>query len=287
MSCKPPTNPVKPIPKHFHFVFGLKEQTEPFHIVYYLCLKSCLEINKPDRISFYYHYEPHGEWWDKIKPELNLVKVDLESFIVNNKQYDTHWEGQYIKQQQLSYAHQADFIRLKVLLEQGGVYADMDTLFARPMPDSFYQHEFAIGTEGIFDDENGNPRQSLCNALMLAQPNAPFVKTWLERMYHSFDGSWNNHSCAEAARLALEHPEQVTVFPEEYFYKYSFTPIDLNRLFKRQILDFKDTYSIHLWSHLWWDEKRRDFTDFHAGLLTEEAILKGNTTYTALAQTFL
>ena len=281
------TNKEQSIPKHFHFVFGLKEQLEPFHIVYYLCLKSCIEVNQPDKISFYYHYEPYGDWWEKIKHKINLVKIDLEPFVVDNKDYDSHQEGQFIKRHQLSYAHQADFVRLKVLLEHGGVYADMDTLFARPMPDSFYQHEFAIGTEGNIADEHGQPRQSLCNALMLAQPDARFVSAWLKRMYQAFDGSWNNHSCAEAARLALKHPEQLSILPEEYFYKFSFTPQDIDRLFKQYDPDFNNIYSIHLWNHLWWDKNRKDFSDFHAGLLTYESILKGDTTYAALAQTFL
>lgn len=46
------------IPRLFHFVFGLKEQAEPFHLAYYLCFKSCLEVNKPKAIHFYYKNEP-------------------------------------------------------------------------------------------------------------------------------------------------------------------------------------------------------------------------------------
>ena len=48
------------VPNRFHFVFGLKPQTEPFHIAHYLCLQSCLQVNSPDRIDFYYHFEPEG-----------------------------------------------------------------------------------------------------------------------------------------------------------------------------------------------------------------------------------
>ena len=46
------------IPNIFHFVFGLKEQTEPFHLMYYLCLASCIEVNTPDKVCFHYHHEP-------------------------------------------------------------------------------------------------------------------------------------------------------------------------------------------------------------------------------------
>ena len=275
------------IAKHFHFVFGLKPQTEPLHIVYYLALQSCIEVNQPDKISFYYHYEPHGEWWDKIKPELHLVPVDLEEFVLGNSSYSSHEEGRFIEAMQLNYAHQADFIRLRVLLEHGGVYADMDTLFLRPMPNSFYQHEFVIGTEGMAPPDDGQPRASLCNALMLAQPGARFVSQWLENMYNVFDGSWNRHSCAEASALGVKHPEQVTVMPRECFYKHGFTAQGIDTLFTSLDNDFKGMYSMHLWNHLWWDKDRVDFSTFHAGMLTENYIRNVDTTYNVIARTFL
>jgi hypothetical protein len=44
---------------------------------------------------------------------------------------------------------------------------------------------------------------------------------------------------------------------------------------------------MHLWAHLWWDEARTDFTDFHAGLLTESYIRSQETTYNVIARQFL
>lgn len=35
-----------------HFAFGLWTQTEPFHLMYYLCLASCKAVNNPERIYF-------------------------------------------------------------------------------------------------------------------------------------------------------------------------------------------------------------------------------------------
>ena len=50
-----------------HFVFGLKEQTEDFLFSYYLAILSAIVVNNPDKVYFYYHYEPKGKWWEKIK----------------------------------------------------------------------------------------------------------------------------------------------------------------------------------------------------------------------------
>ena len=51
--------------------------------------------------------------------------------------------------------------------------------------------------------------------------------------------------------------------------------------------DLEGVCSIHLWSHLWWDERRLDFSTFHAGLLTEEYVRKAETTYSRAACQFL
>lgn len=275
------------IPKHFHFVFGLKPQDEPFHLAFYLCLKSCLEVNQPDQLSFYYHYEPHGEWWQKIKPHLNLVKVDLVDFVTGNTEYAKHHEGNYIQSMNLDYAHQADFIRLSKLIEHGGVYADMDTLFVNPMPDSFYQNDFVAGVEGYIDDDQGKPQQSICNALMLSAKDARFPDRWLKNMFKVFDGSWSRHSNIEASDLATRHPEEITVVPQVHFYKHTFYPEAIDTLFVGLDADFEDVYSMHLWSHLWWSRSRVDFSKFHAGLLNEEYVRKYDTTYSVVARKFL
>jgi hypothetical protein len=46
-------------------------------------------------------------------------------------------------------------------------------------------------------------------------------------------------------------------------------------------------YSVHLWAHLWWEERRVDFTMFHAGLLTEDFVHQVDTTYNCAARPFV
>ena len=46
------------MPRIFHFVFGLREQNEPFHLAHYLCLESCRHVNQPQAIWFHYANEP-------------------------------------------------------------------------------------------------------------------------------------------------------------------------------------------------------------------------------------
>src|SRR6266496_6069701 len=115
------------IPNVFHFVFGLKPQTEPFHLAFYLCIESCWQVNQPDEIFFYYHYEPYGRYWELARRRLSLVPVPLDS-IVEGFRYRDGGVHPY------RYAHRSDFVRLERLLERGGIYADIDTLFVSPFP---------------------------------------------------------------------------------------------------------------------------------------------------------
>jgi hypothetical protein len=121
----------------------------------------------------------------------------------------------------------------------------------------------------------------------MSRPGAPFAAHWLEQMHRGYDGTWDCHSTREAARLWGEMPESLHVVPQRFFYRHAFTREGLHWLLGGFDPDYTDVYSMHLWAHLWWDERRTDFTDFHAGLLTEAFIRSENTTYNVIARQFL
>ena len=275
------------IPNEYHFVFGLRPQPEPLHVAHYLCLESCRQVNRPDRIHFHYRHEPHGRWWDRIRPHLTLHRIGKSPQAPVLRPGDESTEARVIRESGWLYAHEADFVRLSVLLESGGVYADMDTLFVQALPERLFDHEFVLGEEPPQADPLGVLRPSLCNAVIISRPGARFAARWLEQMRRVYDGSWDRHSTREAARLWGEMHAALHVVPQRFFYRHTFTRDGLRTLLAGFDPDFADVYSMHLWAHLWWDEARTDFTDFHAGLLTEAFIRSEDTTYNVIARQFL
>jgi hypothetical protein len=272
---------VSRIPNVFHFVFGLKQQTEPFHLAFYLCLESCRQVNEPDEIFLYYHYEPYGRYWELIRPHLTLVRVPL-STPVDRFAYAKPAVAQF------RYAHQSDFIRLERLLERGGIYADIDTLFVSPFPAELMEKPFVLGREGDLPRPGSDALQlSLCNALIMAEPGAEFGRMWLDEMPNAFDGTWSNHSTILPARLSEQHPETIHVEPKRTFYKHGWTPPEIRTLLQQLDADFEGVVSMHLWSHLWWSKRRTDFSLFHGGKITERRVARGDTTYSAAARRFL
>ena len=266
------------IPNVFHFVFGLKEQHEPFHLMYYLCLASCLAVNQPDEIHFHYHHEPWGEWWDRIKPALVLRRISPERSIAEFQYDDRHIES-------FRYAHLADFSRLQILLEEGGFYADIDTLFLRKIPGEWRHREFILGQEKPPESALGHG--SLCNAWIASKPGAEFARLWLDGMRHAFDGSWSNHSTLLPYKLWCEHPQLLSVEAESAFYALDWTPQHIHRLFRQHIDLPENAYSLHLWNHLWYSRDRIDFSPFHEALLTVDYVRYANTTYANHARAHL
>ncbi|MDX1932825.1 MAG: glycosyltransferase [Capsulimonadales bacterium] len=275
------------VPNVFHFVFGLRPQTEPFHLLFYLCLKSCLDVNRPEKIYFHYQNEPWGEWWERIKPHLTLNPITPNSFMAEYKYQNKELAG-------WRYAHLSDFTRMEMLLRYGGVYADMDTLFIAPLPASLFEKSFVMGEEAPEYTADGQRKSegSLCNAWMMGEPDAPFLKTWLDQMETGFDGTWNAHSTLLPFRLSRQYPDQVHVEPQRSFFHLSYTTTDLKRIFFENHTDMEGVYSLHLWSHLWhnrlwWNREVLTPAFLSAGLITPAYVLYADTTYAHYARRFL
>lgn len=273
---------MKKTPRIFHFVFGLCPQTEPFHLMHYLCIASCIGINKPDAVMFHYQHMPWGPWWDIIAPRLQMQKIEPDQFI-SSFLYTDPGIGQY------RYAHLSDIARLEILIKYGGIYADIDTLFINKLPESFFEHKFVMGREKV-DWTTVAAREaggSLCNAWMMGMPGSEFAKLLLARTYETFDGTWSAHSTFLPYRLSREHPDWIHVEPQRSFFFYDWTREGIRGIFEKSLPNLDNVYSIHLWSHMWWDRKRIDFSYFHAGRLTPEYIRFSKSAYAELARPFL
>jgi len=271
------------IPNKFHFVYGLKNQNEPFHLAHYLCIESCRQVNQPEKIYFYYHNMPYGRYWELIKKHLTLEQVDLVPFI-SKFPYGFRHRGckKYI------YAHHSDFIRLEKLIQRGGIYADIDTIFVRKFPDILHTKPFVLGKEDdICVGKSGFKRPSLCNALIMSQKGSEFAKIWLDAMEKEFDGSWSKHSTLLPHKLSKMYPDLIHVEPSRTFYGCMWTIEGLRTLFEGCDRDLEGVISMHLWSHLWWSKKRNDFSSFHGELITEDFIRNIDTTYNIIARQFL
>jgi hypothetical protein len=269
------------ISKTFHFIVGFERQFSPFPLAHFLCLSSCLQVNNPDRIIVHYGVEPWGPYWERIRPQVDLRHVSPDS-LVNTFRYSDLSIAKY------RYAHLSDFARLEILNEYGGVYADIDTLFVRPIPPELFDKPCVMGRERV-DETRPEAvwRGSLCNALIMAHPESAFCVRWLQQMPQAFDGSWSRHATFLPYLLSQQFSDEIHLEPESSFFKLDWTREGIADLFERARTDLHDVYSLHLWSHLWWERSRTDVTRFHSGRVTPAYVRHASSSFAELSRNFL
>ena len=228
------------IPDIFHFVYGFRPQAEPFPLLHFLTIRSCIEVNRPQQVMVHCAERPWGKWWDRLNGEVVVMEAGSVPE-VETHEYDARVPDLY------RYAHRADFIRLDVLIRYGGIYADVDTVFIRRFPDALRADPFVAGRES---DLHG--QASVGNAILAAEPGAKFAQRWRGAMAEAIDG-WSDHSTLLPARLAAIHRDEVKLEPMARFYPFSYTPLDLLRLLETDEPVPAETISVHLWEHLWSD----------------------------------
>jgi GT2 family glycosyltransferase len=267
------------IPNIIHFIFGFKEQTEEFELYRYLSIKSAIDLNKPDKVYFYYNYEPFGFWWNKIKPYLILEKVEPPKQIFGKKIYH--------------YAHQADIIRLQKLIEHGGIYLDIDTITLKPYTDLLV-YDFVMGKQYNSDH---SIIYGLCNAVILSSKNSSFANKWLDT-YKTFrakgrDIHWDEHSVKKPYELSEMYKNEIKIIDDDCFFyplwydihQLLFTPIDndkkidntnlQNNAYKKII---QNNYCIHLWD---------TYSNEYLKKLTLDNIFQEHTLYNIFSRKFL
>ncbi len=240
--------------KLVHFVYGLRPQLEPFHLLHYLAIETCREVVRPDEIIVHCDALPFGVWWDRARARVTLQRV----------------------------GGPLDEVRLDALSAHGGMCADIDTVFLRPVPDTMWDEPFVIAPAGVPGDDTGTARPSLCSALMMSQPGSNFAAAWRSALADRTGAAAGEPAGFLAAELAAATPDGVRIEPSESFYPVSPDADGLRSLLTSSTLDLSPAFSVHLWASQWWDPARRDVSDCHAGLFTADVIRRADTTLTAV-----
>lgn len=213
------------IPNLCHFVFGFKEQNEEFLFCYYLAVYSAYIVNKPEKIMFFYHHEPHGQWWEKLKKitVVELIKIPIP----------THIGKKEIKKT----AHKADWIRMNVLYQYGGIYLDIDTICVRPWK-HLLKEKVVLGTQ--------IPIPGICNAIMMTEPKSKFFKIWLDNYEEPFNpDGWEESSIFLPLQIMLENFDKVTMKNPDTFFIPHFK--ETEKIFQLPQEIPKELISLHLW----------------------------------------
>lgn len=152
------------IPNTWHFIHLQKplngKQMVPFCGMQYAALLSCAETQKPDRIVVWSDGPMDGlEWFERaVIRARDFYKVPIEA---RYKEFKHVHKGRRIPYPGLM----TDFARFEIIYEHGGIYADIDSIFLKPirsMP--AWNDDVVMACEEIW----GNGEVSLVSSVLAA-----------------------------------------------------------------------------------------------------------------------
>lgn len=185
--------------------------------------------------------------WKFYCPDFEIVEWNE----INSKKYSNSFYKNALRKKK--YAFVADYIRTKVLYEQGGVYLDTDILLLKPI-DDLLKYDFFSGEEvinrvayGFYGAQQYN--HIVCKMLQFYNLNYfnGFSPPVITDIFEDF-----------VKNETLKNNE--IIFPSEYFYPLPYQ--NKEESFTTYITE--KTYAVHLWDHSW---KTEVITETIASLL--------------------
>lgn len=231
----------------------------PFSLYHYLAVVSAASVNPGYEIVVHYGYEPgNNEWWERCR---KISKVSKIGFIP----LDFH--GTPIKQ----YAHKTDWIRLDILSAEGGIYLDMDTVCISPFdPLLGLPRRCVMGLELWNGELTG-----LCNAVILAEKQHPFLSLWKDTFIDFNPDDWNKMACRKPLEVYLKDKALVHIEPPSSFFPLTWSKQDLWDM-HRNVVSLSKSYSAHLWE----SKSYREYLQ----PITEQDVLGRDSTYNLLVR---
>lgn len=186
--------------------------------------------------------------WKKILPDYKIIRWDEGNFNIN----ESIWTKEaYAKKK---YAFVSDYVRLKVLIEYGGIYLDTDVKVIKKL-DNLLKYDAFMGFENEY---------YLTSSIIGCIPNFPLIKEFFNyyKNKHFIDDNVIKNEAnvimmtniCKKYGLMINDKEQLIqnmkIFPRTYFCPYDFW---MNRYFT------ENTYTIHYFNASWLDddEKKR------------------------------
>ena len=136
------------------------------------------------------------------------------------------------------WAYMADYLRLKILYEHGGIYMDTDMQVIKSL-------DFML-EDNLFLGEESSDGVLNCAILGSARNNPYILKVlnyYDEQIWN--DNIWTIPLIITKVLLSNDNLSEVSIYPLEYFY-----PFQYQSEFKEECVT-ENTYTIHWWSGSW------------------------------------
>ncbi|XP_075229802.1 uncharacterized protein LOC142329262 isoform X3 [Lycorma delicatula] len=217
------------VPNYVHFI-RMGWWMEEVIFIDALCILAAYKIQKPDKIFIHTDVEQFGgKYWEKLIsiPGFEDILV-IEKIEVPNEIF-----GQKFTDEYHHYFHASDVVRIRILLQYGGIFLDNDSFIVRSL-DPYRRYEMALPW-----DEN----DYLGTQILIAHKDARFLQLWLESYKNHYKPKNWYFNAGEWPTMSIlwARPELV------HRVKLLFGVHDVrNELFTGIWPDWRNQYTIHI-----------------------------------------
>jgi hypothetical protein len=136
------------------------------------------------------------------------------------------------------------------------VYLDIDVISLNPFGD-LYDKSCVLGielSEESSDSTSLSKALSVTNAVVMAEPNHPFIKDWLRLTADNLvDKPWAHHAVNLPLEMLRGGGYDVHLEPSRSFMPFCFrNDYILKSNDNQQYYDLMRSYTMHLWETWWW-----------------------------------
>lgn len=204
-------------------------------------------------------------WREKL-PDYEIIEINEESkkYFDFQKELETNRWFRTVYERKM-YAFVADYVRVKILYEHGGIYLDTDVAVLKNF-DRFLNEPAFVGIQGNYKEIAQEWTEP---AILGAQKGNKFIgrvldfyneKIWQEPVYMIPDifqyflaKDYGIKSYLDKENQEIIALGDITLYPERYFIPYR-----LNQEFSFDCIE-EDTHTIHLWGGAWNKQGARYF----------------------------
>lgn len=221
------------IPNNIHFIWISSPDygVPKFGFWEWVAIRSAIKANPMWNITVWTDHRITGKYWNAIKSLVRSRPIATPDMVFGNPIPHP--------------AHKCDWLRIKVLQDHGGVYLDLDTITVKTF-DGWLDE--SPGTM-IVETANGST-VGLCNAVIAAEKNAPFLSRWAEK-FRNFrskgrDQFWNESAVLWPHQTFLEKLDFHTLSPWAFFLP-DWTEQGIKAMFD-EVHEYPQAIGHHLWS---------------------------------------
>ncbi len=176
--------------------------------------------------------------WKNIMPDYEIKEWNEENFNINDFEYTR------LAYQNKKWAFVSDFVRLKALYENGGIYLDTDMYVLKSFDDFIENnYELILGKE---DEENISAGMIACNK------NNIYIKMLIEYYEKELNREPIPKIMTKIFNNYIKIENIININTIKIFESINFYPFDANNISKFNYNNApKESYAVHLWNYSW------------------------------------